>query len=242
MKKFILAHSSVDIGSKKESGFSSPFILLSIAAVAALLIYASGILNKNQKTNQEEVPKQTEEAAESIKDVPNPVNEFLNNNDIKEYEEVGMKIYTGNNPPNIEGLYKSDSLVIFYDKPFEDAAPPGVEVTNYNHQFYDQESDGTIKLSRKSVEGDDEGVGMGGFISGDNNCFSIFVNVEDQFDQCNINEATIYSACKTEEGLEQLQVGFITKEKIGPGCGETVPVGHLRIIVEDDGLTELIEE
>lgn len=226
---------------KKESGFSHPFIILGVVAVAALLIYFSGNLNKNQKITQE-TPKQTQEQTkEEIKDVPNPVNEFLNNNDIEEYEKAGMKIYTGNNPPNIEGLYKSDSLVIFYDKPFEDAAPVGTEVSSYNHEFIDQKPDGTIKLLRKSPEGEDIAAGMGGFISGDNNCFSIFVNVKDQSNQCKTDEATIYSACKTEEGLEQLQAGFIVKENEGPGCGKTVPVGHLRIITEDDGLAERIK-
>jgi hypothetical protein len=227
---------------KKEGGASHLFIILGVAALAGLLLYLSGSLNKNQKITPE-TPKQTQEQAkEEIKDVPNPINDFLNNNDIGEYEKAGMKIYTGNNPPNIEGLYKSDSLVVFYDKPFENEAPVGTEVSNYNHQFTDQKSDGTIKLKRIPLEGEDTAEGMGGFISGNNSCFSIFVNVQDQSDQCNTNQATIYSACKTEEGLEDLQAGFILKEQEGPGCGKVVPVGHLRIITEDDGLAEWINK
>ncbi len=227
---------------KKESGFSYLFIILGVAALAALLLYFSGNFNKSQKTTQETPTNSQDEVKEAIKNVPNPVNEFLGNNDVKEYEKVGMKIYTGNNPPNIEGLYKSDSLVIFYDTPFKNSAPVGTEVSSYNHEFSDQKSDGTIKLLRKSTQGEDVGAGMGGFISGDNNCFSIFVDVKDRGDQCITSEATIYSACKTEEGLNNLQAGFIVKGNEGPGCNNTVPVGHLRIISEDDGLTELIKE
>lgn len=226
---------------KKESGFSHLFIILGVAAVAIFFLYRFGNLNKSQKTG--ETPKQTQEQKkEEIKNVPNPVNEFLNNNDIEEYEKTGMKIYTGNNPPNIEGLYKSDSLVIFYDEPFENVAPVGAEVSSYNHKFYDQKRDGTIKLKRIPLEGQDTAEGVGGFISGDNNCFSIFVNVKDQSDQCDTDQATIYSACKTEVGLEGLQAGFILKKQEGPGCGKVVPVGHLRIITEDDELAERTEE
>src|SRR3989344_3249406 len=216
---------------KKEGGASHLFIILGVAALAAFLLYFS---QSNKQKIFQETPKQTQEQTkEVIKDIPNPVNEFLNNNDIEEYENAGMKIYTGNNPPNVEGLYRSDSLVILYDKPFEDAAPVGTKVSSYNHEFIDQKPDGTVKLLRKSPQGEDIAAGVGGFISGSNNCFSIFVNVKDQSNQCNINEATIYSACKGEEGLEQLQAGFIVKENKGSGCGKTVPVGHLRIITED---------
>lgn len=227
---------------KKESGSSHLFIILGIAALAVFLLYFSGNLNRSQKIIQETPAKTQEQTKEAIKNVPNLVNEFLSNNDVKEYEEAGMKIYTGNNPPNIEGLYASDSLVVFYDKPFENAAPVGTEVSNYNHQFYDQKSDGTIKLKRIPLEGGDEAEGVGGFISGDNSCFSIFVDVKDQSDQCTTNQATIYSACKTEIGLKGLQAGFILKEQTGPACGEVVPVGHLRIITEDDGSADRIEE
>ncbi len=224
-----------------QKGVLSPIILIGVAILAVIL----GVLynqNKNQQPAQD-TPTQTNQIInQEIKDIPYKVNEFLNNVDIKEYESVGMKIYTGNNPPDIEGTYKSDSLVIFYDKPFEDAAPVGTTVSAYNHRFYDQRADGTIKISRTAVGGDDQADGTGGFISGDNNCFSIFANVKDQNDLCSIDEATIYSACKTEEGLENLQAGFITKKAEGPGCAQSVPVGHLRIITEDDGLTELIKE
>lgn len=221
---------------------------LAIVVVAVAVI--AGIYLLNQKSSQpptnieQETPANTQEeqTKEEIENVPNPVNEFLSSNDIGEYEAAGMTIYTGNNPPNIEGLYKTDSLVVFYDKPFENSAPVGTEVSNYNHQFYDQKSDGTIKLKRIPLEGQDAAEGMGGFISGDNGCFSIFVDVQDQSDQCTTSQATIYSACKVEAGLEGLQAGFILKEQEGPGCGVVVPVGHLRIITEDDGLAERIEE
>lgn len=234
---------------KKENGFSPLFIIIGVAALAALLLYLSGNLNKSQRNIQETAKQDQaksdlaqEQEKEAIEDVPNPVNEFLNNNNIKEYETAGMKIYTGSNPPNIEGLYKTDSLVVFYDKPFEDAAPPGTTVSRYNHKFYDQKDDGTIKFSRIPLEGEDAGEGVGGFISGENSCFSVFVDVKDQTVQCTANQTTIYSACKTEAGLEQLQAGFILKELKGPGCGKVVPVGHMRIITEDDGLAERIEE
>src|SRR3989344_1664147 len=227
---------------KRESGFSHPFIILGVVAVAGLFLYFSANSNKNQQITQE-IPAETQEQTkEEIENVPNPVNEFLSSNDIEEYEKAGMKVYTGNNPPNIEGLYASDSLVIFYDKPFKDAAPVGTEVSSYNHQFYDQKNDGTIKLKRISLEGGDEAEGVGGFISGDNNCFSIFVDVKDQSDQCSSDQATIYSACKVEAGLEGLQAGFILKKQEGSGCVVVVPVGHMRIITEDDSLAERIEE
>lgn len=226
---------------KRESGFSHSFIILGVVAAVGLFLYFSANSNKNQQVTQEIPAENQEQTKEEIENVPNPVNEFLSSNDIEEYEKAGMKVYTGNNPPNIEGLYASDSLVIFYDKPFKDAAPVGTEVSSYNHQFYDQKSDGTIKLKRISLEGGDEAEGVGGFISGDNDCFSIFVNVKDQSDQCSSDQATIYSACKVEAGLEGLQAGFILKKQMGSGCGVVVPVGHLRIITEDDSLAERIE-
>lgn len=231
---------------KKESGYSAPLVLLGVVAVVVLLVYSFGT-KKDQKITQEP-SKQTEELVkepakeslkETIKDVPDPVNEFLNNFDIKRYEDAGMKVYRGNNPPNIEGSYKSNSLTVLFDS--GNIADPGDELYNYTYRFFDQKENGTISFAVKG-EANDEGEGVGAFISGDDKCFTVYVDTKGKAYQCNIRQAELFSACKTDHGLEQYKEGIVMKKREGTGCDELMSVGDLRINMEEDSLVELINQ
>lgn len=229
-----------------QKGVVTPF---TIAVIAVVII--GGIYFLNQKSNKiqtdntkQETSKQTqdEQSKEKIKDVPNPVNEFLNKFDIEKYKKAGIKIYTGDNPPNIEGNYYLNSLVLFYEEPWDKQGDVGDGIVNYNYKFYDQKSDGTINSSYTAESLPSEAVGIGAFISGNDNCFTIFVDDKGKGYSCNTREARLISACKTDKGLEQIKDSFIMKEKQGSDCEELMPVGNLRIITEDDGLAERIAE
>lgn len=222
-----------------------------LAIVIMVAVVIGGIYLLNQKSNKiqtdntkQETFQQTqdEQSKEKIKDVPNPVNEFLNKFDIEKYKKAGIKIYTGDNPPNIEGSYYLNSLVLFYDEPWDKQGDIGDGIVNYNYKFYDQKSDGTINSSYTAESAPSEAVGIGAFISGNDNCFTIFVDDKGKGYSCNTREARLISACKTDKGLEQIKDSFIMKEKQGSDCEELMPIGNLRIITEDDGLAERIEE
>lgn len=229
-----------------QRGVISPIVI-----AVVILILIAGIYLLNQKSNkiqtdstEKETSKQTQEeqSKEKIKDVPDPVNEFLNKFDIEKYEKAGIKVYKGDNPPNIEGSYYFNSLVLFYDEPWDEQGEIGDGIVNYNYKFYDQKSDGTINSSYTAESAPSEAVGIGAFISGNENCFTIFVDDKGRGFSCNTREARLISACKTDKGLEQVKDSFIMKEKEGSDCNELMPVGNLRIITEDDGLADLIKK
>lgn len=204
---------------------------LAVAIIAIVIVGGIYLLNqkssKGPTTNakQETSQKIQEQVKEVIKDVPDPVNEFLNTFDIKRYEDAGMKVYRGNNPPNIEGSYKSSSLTVLFDS--GNIADPGDQLYNYTYRFFDQKENGTISFAVKG-EANDEGEGVGAFISGDDRCFTVYVDTKGKAYQCNIRQAELFSACKTDKGLEQYKEGIVMKKREGTGCDELMSVGDFK--------------
>ena len=167
-----------------------------------------------------------------INGVPDEVNDFLDPEDLAKLEDAGMQIYPGDNPPNIEGSYLVDSQVIVYDE----IGMEGDPVANYIQTYYDQKSDGSIKNSYEAIGIDDTATGLGAFISGDKDCFSVYVRVDGSADGCNYASPIIYSGCLADEGIEGFSLGLIMKSKQGDNCDALMPEGAARIIKEQDGL------
>lgn len=169
---------------------------------------------------------------DEIEDVPDEVNDFLDPEDIEKLEDAGMTIYTGDNPPNVEGTYDLDSLVISYDE----IGMEGYPLAYYWIKYYDQTDDGKIKLDYESPDAGDVGSGIGAFIAGDGNCYSVFVNAEGDSFGCHYKMPSIHSGCKNSSGIADFQWGLIMKEKSGENCDYLMPEGAVRIVDETDGM------
>lgn len=107
------------------------WILAGVVIIVAV-IAAFSLKNTSTKPETFQNRKNLPPTTEPIKGVPNKVNEFLNSFDIKKYEDVGMKINKGDNPPNVEGTYSLDQNTVFYDDPnWKNLAKKGDPRVNY---------------------------------------------------------------------------------------------------------------
>lgn len=175
----------------------------------------------------------------TIRGVPGEVNQFLNNFDINKHLEQGFTINKGSSPPKIEGSYSLNNLTLIYDpQTWEYTYPLGYVVAPYIYTFSEQKPDGSIKATFVSEVADDRAEGLGGFISGEGNCFTVFVDFKGNIQGCNYRSPKVFSACLAEGNLTNIQDSWYSKSKDENGCDNVFPVGYLRIYEEKDGLAE----
>lgn len=160
--------------------------------------------------------------------VPSEVKAFLSDENLQKLDEAGMNIYTGDNPPNIEGTYIFKDVVIKYDPKGEN-----FPLLTYYYTFKDQ-SGKTVNFSHRSektVKGEvDLAQGRGVFISGEGNCFSVYLDNDETIGECKFKSAQVFSACKDSKGLIDMDNGTLWTYR-GDKCDENeyVPAGYLRI-------------
>lgn len=203
-------------------------IILTVFALGILLLILGGSIKFNIFSGNK------------IQGVPKEVNQFLNNQDVQKHIEQDFTIYRGDNPPNIEGSYLLNNLTLVYDpQTWKNTYPIGYVIAPYIYRFSNQTLEGKIDFSYSSNEVDDKAEGLQGFISGENNCFTVFINQQGEYIDCNYNQPKLFSACIVNNKLTQVQDSWFLKYKKGASCEEHVmPLGYLRIYEEKDGTGE----
>jgi len=175
------------------------------------------------------------------------INDIVPQSIIDEMESLNMPIYTGANPPNI-GLgttgksYKASPFILKSSNRTNDN--PRYQFADYYVKLYDQNSDDlTIKVDYEN--GVEKGSGLGGYIVGDNNKFSIFTEVNSTATNSN-NEILsavlihVISGTLTSSGIEDLYFANFMLDNNGNAGGYWIENGEGRVIYDSDGLSETI--
>lgn len=170
------------------------------------------------------------------------INDIVPQSIIDEMESLDMPIYTGTNPPNI-GIgtigrsYKASPFILVSSNITNDS--PGSQFGDYYFKLYDQNSDDlTIKLTYSNSG--EEGTGLGGYIVGDNNKFSIFAEVNSTYKSSNAVLVHVISGTLTSDGIEDLYfANFMIDNNENVG-GYWIENGEGRVIYDSDGLSETI--
>jgi len=182
-----------------------------------------------------------DDTTEEPPEVPDEVLDFMSIEDFSRFEDAGMPLYFGDDPPDVEGTYLLDSLVVDYD----DDGWEGMPILTYWMTFYEQTAAQQVSCDYVCPEGDDEGSGGDGYIAGDDDCFTVFINVTGNAYGCDYASPSVYSGCTRPEGIFGFHHGFIMKEKSGENCEILVPEEHIRVVEETDNMastTDPLEE
>lgn len=166
--------------------------------------------------------------------------------EIRDVIDEYIPIYDGMNPPNIEGSYYLSPQILIGSSLSYDQI--GKEYNSEYQKYGNQDMvNNTIDMVRVSVSETDWSKGSGAFISGTGNNFTIF------FDQTGesyeTNEAGesytipykwvyIVSGTKTANGIKDLTVGFVMKEKGYDPEEKIVDVGTFRFFTDPDGISQ----
>ena len=149
-----------------------------------------------------------------------------------------ITIYEGANPPNIEGIYLETPCELKYDATFQFEIGH-IFADMYMH-FYNQDMiNNTIDYREKQATS--EGTGEGCFISGEDNKFTVYFNVNEvtHYSKYDIYTklAVIISGILTEDGIKDLEYGFIFLEKSDDPNNYLINPGDFRVFKDGDGMS-----
>jgi hypothetical protein len=169
-----------------------------------------------------------------------PGQNFIPDDILKAIQDNGQIIYTGYNPPVLEGKYFI-SPVLLVNSNFADIASPGDQFVDAIVEFYDYNpNDLTLKVRIEEI-GESVGEGFGSFISGSGNNFTVYVKVETEDTQGHkFLQTDVYSGTLESGGIRDLQrSGFMVDDKGDPN-NEYIENGQGRLAEDGDGSSEKI--
>lgn len=165
------------------------------------------------------------------------IKNFVPQSVIDSMRKWGMIINEGKNPPVITGIYNfTRNLCVFDNSRYNQT---GDYFADYRFRFRNQDNDKlTISLDYKALSAADSASGVGSFIAGNDNSFTVFVNIHGVAEEISYAQIGFYSGIKTENGIDHFQTGFYLTEKGPDPSNKIVAVGSSRIFNDEDEQSE----
>lgn len=159
--------------------------------------------------------------------------------EILEEVEQYMPIYTGVNPPNVEGCYLIDPFVTVYCQdqgnggyyPGDLVNSEFINLTNQNMQ--------TRTLDYANVSAVHQGhyaIGNGAFISGEGADFTVFFNTEGESSGIYTKTALVISGSKVSDGIKNLRYAFVMVDKGDDPENILMAKDVFRVFEDQDGI------
>lgn len=152
----------------------------------------------------------------------------------------GMTINEGQVPPSMEGIFTVAPMELLSSYGPNDSWKKGKIIDGYTYKFSNQSSKKkTVILEYKSNGGSDRGDGIGSFVAGNGNRFTIFAEVKGQSSGVDYVMLRIISGEVSNKGIKNFQMSLYMKEKSeGTGLGALIPVNTGRIWFDNDLMSE----
>ena len=147
-----------------------------------------------------------------------------------------MPIFSGKNPPLIEGVYYLDPNETVYCQ--DDNYKPGEIISSYVMRFINQNTtNNTIDYGGYHPLIDSYEEGIGAYISGSNGNFTAFFNTIGESYGISTKTALVVSGVKTSSGVKDLYYAFVMVEKGYDPYHRLMDEGIFRVFKDKDGLS-----
>ena len=158
---------------------------------------------------------------------------------LNEMESMGMPIYGGENPPNIENSYIASPFVLKASNRESDQI--GHTYSDYYVKFYNQDNS-KLSISMNYLNGPETGTGMGSYIVGDDNKFSVFVEVNAEADDgSKAKMVHVISGEWASDGIKNLYFANFMLDNYGNTTGYWIENGDGRVIYDSDGFSPVTD-
>ncbi len=167
------------------------------------------------------------------------INKLVPDSILTKMKEIGMPIYTGDNPPNIEFSFRISPLKLVDSNVPDDSL--GHEFADMLIKFYNQNNDKlTIQCFYKQAS--QIGLGIGGYVVGNNNKFTVFLDCEST-DTLGYTIITteVFSGEATYSGIKNLYTALFMVDNKG-NDSIYIKNGQGRVGYDSDGLSEKIAD
>lgn len=176
---------------------------------------------------------------------PAATQDIISDAELQRAMDEGFELYEGTNPPSLSGVYETVSEELGYH---DNEVRTGQSICDYRWYFEQSvDTDFDYSITREYTSCDGNAQGMGSYISGEGNCFSMYARTEGQFEGCETEAANVISGCLEEDGIHDFQRLLIaTNERTSEECQAVLDddrmsdTGEMGIYVETDGLAERV--
>lgn len=151
---------------------------------------------------------------------------------LKIVTDLGMPINKGKNPPTLEGTYLASPFVLKSSNRPGDVA--GRTFSDYEVKFYNQDEI-DLSLTVDYINGPEQGSGLGSFVSGSGNKFSVFAQVNSTLSGHPAKIVHIISGTLTSTGISNFYFTNVMIDNYGNPGGIWMEIGQCRIIYDTDG-------
>ena len=149
-------------------------------------------------------------------------------------EEFGIEIHEGRNPPNIEGTYLITPAILVKSN-FLDYLSPGYQFGDIQMTFSDQDNE-NLTVVLDYIQGEQIGNGLGSFITGNGNKFTVFTEVSGTHFGEPFKSVEIQSGEITPSGIiNYYHLMIVTVETL-----TTIRRGQGRLIYNSEGYSHRI--
>jgi hypothetical protein len=163
-------------------------------------------------------------------DIPAGALSYISQAQLNKLVSMGMKINQGQNPPTVNGDYYCNSLTRTGGNIPNDSA---TTFANLGLRFTSQGSDNQLLVSYDQ-SGYESGTGLGAYISGAGNDFSVFAQISGISGGINFKDAMVFSGTITPSGIKDFKYALILTDKDPDPSGYLIEVDQGRVIAEDD--------
>lgn len=178
-------------------------------------------------------------------DFSDDIKQNISQDNLNKIRELGVNICEGKNVPNLEGIFY-DSPNILQKTTVPNDFSPGTRFVDYRFRFKNQDATKlTAEVDFKGINYNngqvvDEANGKTAFLSGNGNCFTLFVIVEGTFPQNGTRYRTldVYSGEKTAQGVSNFQNALLMLNDYGDPNNDLIPVNSGRAFKDNDGFSE----
>lgn len=192
-------------------------------ATAVALVAAFG-LTVGTACGDDDTAGQEEEVCER----PQEAEEIVGDEIIVHLEEEGeVPFHCGDSPPDLEGSYEFfDREVYFNDS--ENWPSTG----NFCDQIQIYQATDTperYEFSTESPDCDSSGEALDSYVTGEDDCFTVFAHSETVFNGCERERARMMSACVDEDGdlYDAVASGYTLATEDTPECEDVIEDGRI---------------
>ncbi|MFH1120785.1 MAG: hypothetical protein V1775_13260 [Bacteroidota bacterium] len=193
------------------------------------LVIVLGVLSVGCKKDEKDDSKVEENG------LSKEINNLIPDSIITKMVDLGMPINRGETPPVLNGTYHANPFVLKASNVPNDS--PGYTFSEYDLTLYEQNND-NLSVKMDYFNGGESGSGIGGFVVGSGNNFTVFGEVNSTYMSYSAKMVHVISGTLTAAGIQNLYfANFMLDNHDNPG-GIWIAEGEGRVIYDYDGFSE----
>lgn len=189
-----------------------------------------GLLSFSCKKDKKEVSKVEDNGLTS------EINKLIPDSIITAMVDLGLPIYRGGTPPVLTGTFLASPFILKASNIATDN--PGYAFADYYVSFYDQNND-SLSIRLDYSNGPESGNGLGGFIVGTNDQFTVFAQVNSTYGSFEAKLVQVVSGKLTASGIEDFYFANFMLDNFGNPGHVWIENGEGRIIYDSDSLATI---